>query len=394
MKKSKHQKKQHDENDFFSHYMELVKKEQAIADQLKEMEPDLLKKKNLVGYGVGFKSIRGVYVHEICAVFFVKEKTGKKQLSKKDLFPEFIMVKGKKVRTDVVELMGRKQAAALGDPTPNRVTCRPVEMGTSIRICQPGNDTTVAAGTAGALVKEKLGPNRFLLSAGHVFTAVGNDVVQPETGTNVADRIGAVVAVAGTNVMAGVDAGTAEIVAASASIISIGIPNPAIKPVVGLNVQKSGMFTGLTQSSIYYTNVTMLNVFLGLISNPPYPATSGLFFVQNASPNVPHPLNPFPSFAFPGDSGALIVAGWPGDPTNYGHLLAQTFAILSLQPNGAATIDAMRKKLDRAALGLLLEIVSVPLQHANGTLVGALSFAVGQEIGMALSALNVDLITR
>jgi hypothetical protein len=398
MKNQKRKKKIIQDDDLLQFYHEIVNKEKAIAAKLKELEPVLLKKKNLVGYGVGFKRLKGVYSNELAAIFFVDKKQSSTELSKKDIFPSFITVNGKKIRTDIVEVHRMRKNANLGDPTLNRNRYRPVEMGVGIRICQQGTNTTLAIGTAGALVKEKQGTTRYILTAGHVADTVGSDVIQPDSGANPADKIGGVTVIAGSDLNTGIDAGIIEVINSLADIISLGMPNQPISPFVGLNVQKSGRQTGYTQSSIYYTNVTMMNLFVSLlppaITAPVFPVANGLFFVLNASPNVTHILNPYPFFGMLGDSGALIVAGWNNYPDRISPQHDQLFAVLGTLPNGPAQIQSIIKRTNCAALGLLLETASFPMITGAGAIAGSVDMVIGQEINMALNALNVELITR
>jgi hypothetical protein len=349
--------------------------EKKIAIQLKKLEVELVKKKNFVGYGIGLKNRKGNFSNELCAVFFVQEKVKSKQLSEKDILPRYVSVAGKKIATDVVEM---EEVILLGNPAPNLADYRPnpVPMGVGIRVCPaPGyppapkrpqppqppirpSNRTLSKGTAGALVEDRGAPSgvlatQYILTAGHVLNKpnpagpIGNDVVYPINGKNRDkngkrnENIGGVARIAGAFTgnnygTAGiVDAGLVEVIQSTSNIISIGKPLPPVPPVINLKVQKSGMKTGLTQSSIAFTNVTMVNRMFGLN----YSAMNGLFFVRNPRPKQ----DPFGSA---GDSGSLIVTE------------------------------------KRAALGLL---------------VGALpkmELIIGQEIGLALTALSVDLVTR
>jgi hypothetical protein len=53
-------------------------------------EADLLKKKNVVGVGVGFKTEKGVMGDQVAIVVNVKQKVAETELNPQDLVPEML----------------------------------------------------------------------------------------------------------------------------------------------------------------------------------------------------------------------------------------------------------------------------------------------------------------
>ena len=376
-------------------YEKLVTAERDIAEAVERDSRTLLSKPNVIGYGVGRKRIRGAEAPELAAVFFVSEKRPEGQLSPRDRLPRSIHVRGEVVPTDVVEA-GPALLTALGDPGPNRQTLRPVEMGASIRICPQQANGTVAIGTAGAVVKTRDGGDRYVLSAGHVYTAPLNDVVQPFSGRNrdppkppappvVNQHVGQVIRLAG----GGIDAGLAETTAATPRIVGIGNPQAPRPPVVGLRVQKSGHASGVTASHVLYTNVAG-------IPAPGGGAFPNVFLVANVSPNQPNPLNMIPAFTLPGDSGALVVAGTPGKKAEFGpDIDAFLRALRALGPLGKTFADTITRALDRAALGLAIANLHLGFSPPGGPpgMTHTVPVTLCQLIQPTLDAFDVDLVT-
>lgn len=145
----------------------------------KKTQRELLKKKNVVAVGIGFKEIAGVRQNKKAIVCSVKEKIRPEYLSKEDLIPAEI----EDEITDVIETGVIKALKARTD------RWRPAPGGVSIGHQQ------VSAGTLGCLVR-KLGGETFILSNNHVLAdsnnaAIGSNILQPGKfdGGILADRI-------------------------------------------------------------------------------------------------------------------------------------------------------------------------------------------------------------
>ncbi len=145
----------------------------------------LIKQKNVVGVGVGFKESQGVITDEVAVVVNVAKKVPKAQLAKSDEVPRDI----DGIRTDVVET-GRflaGQVAPQAHSTKDR--WRPtVPPGVSV------GHLDVTAGTFGCLVRR--GSEIFILSNNHVLANVnlgqpGDPIIQPGRydGGTAADQI-------------------------------------------------------------------------------------------------------------------------------------------------------------------------------------------------------------
>lgn len=169
------------------------------------------------------------------------------------------------------------------------------------------------------------------------------------------------------------DAGLVEVIASIPDIVAIGAPRPPLVPIVSLNVQKSGATTGLTFSTVAYTNALIFAFHQLAVGGQPWPGTD-LFFVYNSTAGI------FPLFAWFGDSGSLVVAGWPLNMLNFG---TRVNALLKRLNPVVAT--ALRFLLARSALGLVLG--GVPRTFADPT-----GFIVALEIQPVLDDLNVDLV--
>ena len=100
-----------------------------------------------------------------------------------------------------------------------------------------------------------------------------------------------------------------------------------------------------------------------------------------------------------GDSGALIVIGWANTSTqsdpNLGTFREKILADLVKfdKVHGRDSERTIRKAMDRAALGLLIEALRIDIPKSPGQVTRYPFLGVGQEIDLALKALNVDLVT-
>ncbi len=144
--------------------------------------PHLLRRRNVVACGLGFKRVGGEWTDELSLVVSVERKLPKEQLTADDLIPA--QVDG--LRTDVQQT-GRFRALAL-DP---RGRYRPAQPGLSV------GHYLVTAGTFGYLVRRD--EALFILSNNHVLAntnaaQAGDPVLQParlDGGTVGRDRIAA-----------------------------------------------------------------------------------------------------------------------------------------------------------------------------------------------------------
>lgn len=363
---------------------------------------------HVVGYGVGPKYKKRVQASDFAAVFFVDKKVAKGKLKPRDRLPVSIRVGNRTVPTDVVRvgpLTPLQRFSGLPSPALNRRRYRSVLMGTSIAVCPLLVDAQVSgSGTSGAIVKDGLG-QKYVLSAGHVLLGPGLDVIQParDLGTppghnrvppppgtppNPRDNIGGTTRVSN----AAIDAGILEAIPSVPRIVHIGKYKDSLPPSPRLTCQKSGERTGLTYGTIEYVGVTAFNNFLGgqgVIGAAP--TRPGLFFVRNNCTDKP--------FADAGDSGSLIVIGWANTTLRSEPSLG-TFQEKILEDlvkldkvHGRDSERTIRKRMDRAALGLLIESVPIGVPSTPGHATLTPLFGVGQEVDLALKALAVDLVT-
>ena len=144
--------------------------------------PRLLRRRNVVACGLGFKQVGGEWTDELSLVVSVERKLPKEQLTPDDLIPP--QVDG--LPTDVQQT-GRFRALTL-DP---RRRYRPAQPGLSV------GHYLVTAGTFGYLVRR--GEALFILSNNHVLAntnaaQIGDPILQParlDGGTVEQDRIAA-----------------------------------------------------------------------------------------------------------------------------------------------------------------------------------------------------------
>lgn len=140
----------------------MQKAKQAVRKQAKE----LLKKKGVVGVGVGFKEKKGKLTKQISVICSVEKKLPFDQIAIQDLVPD--EVEG--IKTDVVET-GKIVARATTD------VHRPAPGGVSV------GHYAITAGTLGCWVFNAAG-QPVLLSNNHVLAnsnnaSVGDDITQP-----------------------------------------------------------------------------------------------------------------------------------------------------------------------------------------------------------------------
>jgi hypothetical protein len=376
-------------------WAQLVAREGRVAAALAKRESEFLKKKYVIGYGVGKKN------GKLVATFCVSRKVPRSRLLPKDRLPRSIRVGRKSVPTDVIAV--KPSLANIGDPTDNlhsyRVNGKGTwKMGTAINTFNPPDWAASlpqlgVSGTSGALVKNPVAPGaqpdptRYLLSCAHVLIIEKMDVVQYEQDREkppgkLNNFVGAVTKAMDINV---VDAGKAEADGADKEVLNIGVPRGPQTPVTGLLVQKSGRTTGVTYGKISNTGITL---------KWKDPATAkdqtrtNIFFIENAckqDPAAPGKLKagvPADRFGWDGDSGSLIMVGKPGEAGKYGDAEVQK----KYDKANDTEQSKIRETWDRAALGLLIGKSEPDAQNPN-----VAKLVLGQDIQLALTNLNVLL---
>ena len=149
----------------------------------------LLKKKNVIGVGIGYREKGGQRTGEKAIIVFVTKKENLRQLDRSEIVPRFVQGQ----RVDVIEIgevrfLKSQPAAARGKEGPflngNRLDrWRPAPGGVSI------GHYKVTAGTLGGAVKDPATGERFILSNNHVLAnmssgedgraSVGDPILQP-----------------------------------------------------------------------------------------------------------------------------------------------------------------------------------------------------------------------
>ncbi len=130
---------------------------------------DLLKKRNVVGFGKGFKVKNGVRTDTPSVTVLVEKKEDISSLSADELIPDTI----DGVKTDVIEV--GKVIALVEDP---KKKFRPAPGGVSI------GHYNITTGTLGAVVKDNKTGHKLILSNNHVLAnvnqgKVGDAILQP-----------------------------------------------------------------------------------------------------------------------------------------------------------------------------------------------------------------------
>jgi len=247
----------------------------------------LLHKKNVVGCGVGYKTVDGVVTDELAVVLSVVQKVSQEQLSPADLVPETL----DGVKTDVRQTGVFR---ALQDPTDR---WRPAPGGVSC------GHVAITAGTLGCLVSRQ--GQLHILSNNHVLansnqSQPGDPILQPgphdggtlddqiatleefvpinfgaesptcPLATNVAAILNWMAKLVGSQhrfsvfqrdpQMNLVDAAIARPLSddlVEKRILEIGEPQGIAEGTLGLSVQKSGRTTGLTSGEIQQVDATV-----------------------------------------------------------------------------------------------------------------------------------------
>ena len=131
-------------------------------------EKAILRKKNVVGVGMGKKIVRGKRTDQDCITVMVRQKVPTQALSKDDVIPREI----EGVATDVVQVGTIRAFAERTD------RWRPAPGGVSI------GHYKISAGTLGAIVRDNQTGSRLILSNNHVLAnsndaAQGDEILQP-----------------------------------------------------------------------------------------------------------------------------------------------------------------------------------------------------------------------
>jgi hypothetical protein len=247
----------------------------------------LLRKKNVVGCGVGYRHVGGVRTDELAVVVSVAEKTPREQLAPRDLVPRSL----EGVRTDVWET---GMFRALQGPTGK---WRPAPGGVSI------GHVDITAGTLGCLVTRA--DQIYILSNNHVLAnsnqgQPGDPILQPgpHDGGTLEDQIATLEAFVSINF--GADSPTCPLATGVADflnwaarlvgsrhrllafqenpemnlvdaaiarplsddlvekrILEIGEPQGVAEGTLGLAIQKSGRTTGFTSGEIRQVDATV-----------------------------------------------------------------------------------------------------------------------------------------
>jgi len=255
---------------------------------LRKHRGQLLKKRNVLAVGIGYKITGGRKTKTLSIVCSVEKKLPVSELSKKDLVPEEI----EGVPTDVVATGKIKALLSRMD------RWRPAPGGVSI-----GHEQ-ITAGTLGCLVKKK--DEIFILSNNHVLAqsnegSIGSAILQPgkaDGGEFPRDRIGTLAefveikwiggegcsiskaAATMANILARATGSRSRLLAVRQEeafnlvdaaisrpvrdtdvvneILEIGVPSGGLNltPELGMRIQKSGRTTAVTQDEILQLDVT------------------------------------------------------------------------------------------------------------------------------------------
>lgn len=217
-------------------------------------DPDL----NLVGVGVGEKTVDNRRTGIMAVKFLVRAKYAEKHISQKHVLPKSIA--GLPVDVEEVGLFRRFAAPALAAAIDPRTRVRPAQPGCSVGFADP-TGTFVMAGTFGALAADANGV--YVLSNNHVLADEGllpirSPIFQPgllDGGNAATDQIAQLsnfVALQ-AGVFNQVDCAVAVVpnpADVSNAILQIGPPQDAGAATIDMTVQKFGRTTGYTAGQI------------------------------------------------------------------------------------------------------------------------------------------------
>jgi hypothetical protein len=367
----------------------------AVSKAIDHRESEFLGKRHVIGFGLSVLADKPV------VRFYVDKKVRLSRLSTKDRIPRWLVVQGRRIKTQVMAIgkTPRLTSTTLGDPTDNDKNYHvdgagTWRMGTKISVFVGGGVTSqslpVGSGTSGCLVKQTQGGGGpWMMSCAHVLFQDQADVAQQEedrdrtvSPTKLHNFVGGVLTLSTDKF---VDAGLVECEGASKEILNIsGAPKSPQTDCIypGVYVQKSGATTGVTWSKIGDVMLRMK------FENELFPASStlrhqtlrGVFQIDNSCPQ--QPPNPgavtvagaVGKFGWSGDSGSLIVVGKTDAPGTFNN------------PG-----EGLQKAYDRATPAHQAEIVAEFDKAALGLLVGAdETLAYGQDIELALKAFTLS----
>jgi hypothetical protein len=240
-------------------------------------EKEIMKRKNVVGVGVGHRMTHGSPTEELCIRVYVEKKLPKSKLSKADLIPS----KFGSVRTDIVEVGKIIQYGYTGKH-------RPAHGGDSI------GHFNISAGTLGYLFRDKTDGSTVVLSNNHILANrdtnlttkanVGDCITQPgpvDGGTCASDRIATL-----KRWVPWIEGGDTKVDAAIAEVVN---PSDVVSNIHGIgcidswrsvtdadvvsdasdpdNVQKTGRTTDYTTGKIIDVDATFSNGVTNLTEN-------------------------------------------------------------------------------------------------------------------------------
>jgi hypothetical protein len=246
---------------------------------------------NVVGVGLGHRTVNGLETEDLALRVFVKQKQPKILLRDEEFIPQTI----EGIPTDIEEVGEVKARWPL--PPVRQRKLRPARPGVSI------GHPDVSAGTFGVLVRGRLGET-MVLSNNHVLANVnqaskGDVILQPgpwDGGRPDRDAIAHLVdyeEIAADTVNT-VDAAVARVYRTedvAPDIIGVGQPRGVSEPQPGMEVRKSGRTTRLTKGHVSDVQVTIRVM---------YPEGSYVFEDQFL-------ISGRGRFSGPGDSGSAIL---------------------------------------------------------------------------------------
>jgi hypothetical protein len=252
---------------------------------------------NVVGFGIGEKNTGESLTGELCVKVFVAKKFPRSRVSRSDLIPKSL----DSVPTDVEEIGYPKRFAPA-----NRERHRPVLGGVSIGLGREAVSFDFA-GTFGLVVRDRENAaKRYALSNNHVLAdenrvSVGAKVLQPGTldGGRASDGVGglsAFIPLKFDNRRNYSDAAIAALNGSvTLSILGIGTPAGAARPLLNMLVRKSGRTTGVTEGIIRAVNSDIFDI---EYEQGPVRVDDCLVIRASVAST---------SFSKPGDSGSAIV---------------------------------------------------------------------------------------
>jgi len=211
----------------------------------------VLRHRNTVGVGIGYKITKGKPTKEKVLQVYVVRKRSKHRLKGHELIPEAVAAGRELVSTDVIEV-GKIRPETL-------ITRAPIQPGYSI------GHMKVSAGTFGALVTR--GKSYAALSNSHVLAAAGKgkkgDVIlypgKVDRGRQPKDQVAKLAAFrrfeTGGDYTNTIDAAVAtfdrdRVKSLRSDIKGLGIPRGTTKAVLGMAVTKTGRTTATTKGQV------------------------------------------------------------------------------------------------------------------------------------------------